>query len=84
VNARPRTTSTAKELFRQALWLAEQLEMRPLVARYRLGLGRLHGRVGQLAAARAELEAALLLFRSMGMDTPARWAEAELAGCGVS
>jgi hypothetical protein len=37
-----------------------------------------------LAAARAELEAALLLFRSMGMDTPARWAEAELAGCGVS
>jgi hypothetical protein len=33
-----------------------------------------------LAAARAEL----LLFRSMGMDTPARWAEAELAGCGVS
>ena len=36
-----------------------------------------------MTAARSELETALALFRSMGMDTPARRAEAELAGCVV-
>ena len=55
--------------------------MRPLVAQCHLGLGRLHRRAGRVTAARSELETALALFRSMGMDTPARRAEADLAGC---
>jgi tetratricopeptide (TPR) repeat protein/transposase-like protein len=67
--------------YRQALDLAEQLEMRPLVAQCHLGLGRLHRRAGRVPAARSELDTALALFRAMGMDTPMRRAEAELAGC---
>jgi DNA-binding NtrC family response regulator/tetratricopeptide (TPR) repeat protein len=70
-----------EDAYRQALDLAEQLEMRPLVAQCHLGLGRLHRRAGRVTAARSELETALALFRSMGMDTPARRGEVELAGC---
>jgi predicted protein tyrosine phosphatase len=80
----PGAIQTGGEVYRQALDLAEQLEMRPLVAHCHLGLGRLHRRVGQPTAARAELEAALALYRSMGMDTLASRAEAELAECVAS
>jgi tetratricopeptide (TPR) repeat protein len=79
----PGAIQTGGEVYRQALDLAEQLEMRPLVAHCHLGLGRLHRRIGRSAAARAELDAALALFRSMGMDTLASRAEAELAECVV-
>jgi tetratricopeptide (TPR) repeat protein len=74
-------TTAAGEAYRQALCLAEQLEMRPLMAHCHLGLGRVHRRVGQPMAARAELEAALALFRSMGMDALVSLAETELAEC---
>jgi DNA-binding NtrC family response regulator/tetratricopeptide (TPR) repeat protein len=77
----PSGLQTGEAAYRQALDLAEQLEMRPLVAQCHLGLGRVHRQAGRVAAARAELDTALAMFRAMDMDTPARRAEAELAEC---
>jgi tetratricopeptide (TPR) repeat protein len=77
----PSDTQAGENAYRQALELAEELEMRPLAAQCHLGLGRLHRRAGRVAAARAALDTALALFRAMGMETPATRAEAELAGC---
>lgn len=54
--------------YRQAAALAAELEMQPLVARCRLGLGVLHAKAGEHEQAETELAAARRLFRSMGMD----------------
>jgi class 3 adenylate cyclase len=58
----------AEALYRQAHAAAEALGMRPLVARCRLALGRLLARAGSPEGARAELDAAALLFDAMGMS----------------
>ena len=58
---------TALEHYAQSLALAEELKMRPLVARIQLGLGRLHRRVGIRAKAEEHLGAALTLSREMDM-----------------
>jgi hypothetical protein len=59
----------------EALAIARELEMRPLEARTRLVLGRLHGEAGRRASARGELTRAISDFRDMRM-TPWR-AEAD-------
>ena len=41
--------------------------MRPLVAHCHLGLGTLYAKIGQPAQARAELSAAIALYRAMEM-----------------
>src|SRR5262249_16483571 len=46
----------AEALYREAHVAAEARGMRPLVARARLGLGRLHGRLGRRVEARKEIE----------------------------
>jgi tetratricopeptide (TPR) repeat protein len=48
----PPDTTGAEESYRQALALAEELEMRPLAARCHLGLGRLYRLSGQRQPAR--------------------------------
>jgi phage terminase small subunit len=53
--------------YRQALALAEELGMHPLQAHCHLGLGTLYSKGGQREPARAELAAALALYRAMGM-----------------
>ena len=53
--------------YAQSLALAEELKMRPLVARVQLGLGRLHRRMGIPAKAEEHLGAALTLSREMDM-----------------
>jgi tetratricopeptide (TPR) repeat protein len=53
--------------YRQALALAEPRGMRPLVAHCHLGLGTLYAKIGQPAQARAELSAAIALYRAMEM-----------------
>jgi class 3 adenylate cyclase/tetratricopeptide (TPR) repeat protein len=63
--------------YEQVRGQAAKLEMRPLLARCHLSLGQLYQRGGRLAAAREHLNAAVALFREMGMR---RWlAEAEVA-----
>jgi tetratricopeptide (TPR) repeat protein len=53
--------------YRQALTLAEELGMRPLMAHCHLGLGILYSRIGRREQARTALSTALTLLRSMGM-----------------
>jgi tetratricopeptide (TPR) repeat protein len=65
--------------YRQALTLAEELGMRPLQAHCRLGLGTLYARIGRGAQARAELTAAIDLYRAMDMTFWLPQAEAALA-----
>jgi class 3 adenylate cyclase/tetratricopeptide (TPR) repeat protein len=52
---------------RQALALAEELGMRPLVAHCHLGLGTLYAKAGQQEQARAELSTAIAIYRAMAM-----------------
>jgi len=56
-----------KHHYRQALALAEELGMRPLVAHCHLGLGTLYAKTGQREQARAELSAAIEMYRAMDM-----------------
>jgi tetratricopeptide (TPR) repeat protein len=69
----------ADAYYRQALALATELGMRPLVAHCHLGLGALFGKVGQQDPARAELSTAIELYRSMEMVFWLPKAEAALA-----
>jgi predicted ATPase len=63
----------------EALALAEELGMRPLVAHCHLGLGTLYATTGQHEQARAELSAAIDLYRAMEMTFWLPQAEAALA-----
>ena len=67
VAARSGLTERAEGHYRDALALAEELEMRPLVARCRQGLGRLYAHVGKYDQARDHLGAAIAMYRDMGM-----------------
>jgi class 3 adenylate cyclase/tetratricopeptide (TPR) repeat protein len=63
----PRELEAIERHLRASVTLAEEISMRPLVARGRLALAELHRRAGHAAAAAPELEAATALFRQMGM-----------------
>jgi class 3 adenylate cyclase/tetratricopeptide (TPR) repeat protein len=65
--------------YRQALTLAEELGMHPLLAHCHLGLGTLCAKTGQREQARAELSAAIDLYRAMDMTLWLPQAEAILA-----
>jgi class 3 adenylate cyclase/tetratricopeptide (TPR) repeat protein len=65
--------------YRQALALAEELGMRPLQAHCHHGLGRLYGQTGRGEEARAEVSAAIVLYRAMDMTFWLLQAEATLA-----
>jgi tetratricopeptide (TPR) repeat protein len=60
--ARPDPT-TARRSFEQAVVLAEELAMRPLVAHCHLGLTKVYWRTGQRAQARAHLSTAMTMYR---------------------
>jgi tetratricopeptide (TPR) repeat protein len=72
-------TEQAEAHYRQALALAEELGMRPLVAHCHCGLGTLYAAIGQREQARAELSAAIELYRGMEMQFWLPQAEATLA-----
>jgi hypothetical protein len=64
--------------------LADDLGMRPLAAHCHLGLGTLYARTGRLEQARAELSAAMALYRAIDMTFWLSRAEVALApadGC---
>jgi tetratricopeptide (TPR) repeat protein len=65
--------------YREALALAEELEMRPLQAHCHLGLGKLYRQIGRLEEARSELSTAVTMLREMEMTFWLPDAEAELA-----
>ena len=74
----PLEVEAAESAYQQALTLAEELGMRPLLAHCHLGLGTLYTKVGRLAQAHAALSTAIELFRSMEMTFWLPQAEAML------
>jgi tetratricopeptide (TPR) repeat protein len=75
----PPESDQAEAHYRQALTLAEELGMRPLVAHCHLGLGRLYAKIGRREQARAELSAAIALYHAMDMTFWLPHAEVTLA-----
>ena len=63
----PPEVAEADARYRQALALADELGMRPLVAHCHRGLGTLYAATGQWEQARAALSVAIDLYRAMDM-----------------
>jgi class 3 adenylate cyclase/tetratricopeptide (TPR) repeat protein len=63
----PLERDQAGDYYRQALALAEELGMRPLLAHCHLGLGMLYRKMGQRGQARTALSTAVALYRDMEM-----------------
>jgi tetratricopeptide (TPR) repeat protein len=78
-HADPPDVAQAETYYQQALALAEELGMRPLVAHCHRGLGTLYATTGQREQARTELTAAIALYRAMEMTFWLPQAEAALA-----
>jgi class 3 adenylate cyclase/tetratricopeptide (TPR) repeat protein len=74
----PPDAETAEEHYREALALADELGMRPLVAHCHLGLAKLSRRTGKREQAQEHLTTATAMFREMGMTYWLEQAEAEL------
>jgi len=70
---------TAEAHYRQALALAEELGLRPLMAHCHLGLGRLYRRAGTRQQAREHITTAGTMFGEMDMRFWLEQAEAEMA-----
>jgi class 3 adenylate cyclase/tetratricopeptide (TPR) repeat protein len=75
----PLDIDEAANHYRHAHALADELEMRPLVAHCRRGLGTLYAKIGRVEPARSELSAALALYRAMEMTFWLPQVEATLA-----
>jgi tetratricopeptide (TPR) repeat protein len=75
----PPEAEQAETHYRQALALADELGMRPLVAHCHLSLGTLYATIGQPAQARAALSSAITLYRTMDMTFWLPQAETALA-----
>ena len=67
VTARRDPPKHADGHYRDALTLAEELGMRPLVAHCHLGLGKLYRRTGEREHAQEHLANATTMYREMGM-----------------
>jgi tetratricopeptide (TPR) repeat protein len=78
-HAVPPDAGQAAACYQQALAMAEELGMRPLVARCQHSLGELYCQLGQGEQARMALSAAIALYRSMDMTFWLPQAEAALA-----
>jgi class 3 adenylate cyclase/tetratricopeptide (TPR) repeat protein len=78
----PPDAEAAAAAYRQAITLADELGMRPLTAHCHLGLGTLYARTGRPEQARAELSAAMELYRTMDMTFWLSRAEAALTQVG--
>jgi len=74
----PPDVATAEGHYRQALALADELSMRPLVAHCHLGLGKLYRRTGDFVRAREHLTTAATMYREMEMQFWLEQAEAEM------
>ena len=81
-HAEPPDVEQAENCYRQALVLADELGMRPLVAHCHLGLGTLYRKVGRDEQAQSELTTAAELYRAMEMPYWLARADAALAAVG--
>jgi tetratricopeptide (TPR) repeat protein len=79
----PPASEDAMAHYRQALALADELGMRPLVAHCHLGLGRLSRRTGKREQAREHLTTATTMYREMDMRYCLEQAETELTELGA-
>jgi MalT-like TPR region len=75
----PPDVALAEAHYQQALDLANELGMRPLMAHCHLDLGTLYAKINCPEPARAELSTAIELYRSMDMTFWLPQAEAALA-----
>jgi class 3 adenylate cyclase/tetratricopeptide (TPR) repeat protein len=73
----------ASTRFREALMLAEELGMRPLIAHCHLGLGRLYRKTGKRDQAREHLTTATTMYREMDMRFWLEQVKAEMQGSGM-
>ena len=78
----PPEVELAEDHYHQALALADELGMRPLVAHCHRGLGTLYAATGQREQARAALATVIALYRAMDMTFWLPQAEAALAQVG--
>ena len=80
IHARPGSPDShgGQAFYQEALALAAELGMRPLVARCHLGLGRLYRQAGQGASAKEHLGTARTMLAQMEMGFWLEQAEAEL------
>jgi tetratricopeptide (TPR) repeat protein len=62
--------TTARQSFEQALALAEELDMRPLVAHCHFGLGKLYRRTSKREQAQEHITMATAMYREMHMGRP--------------
>jgi class 3 adenylate cyclase/tetratricopeptide (TPR) repeat protein len=76
----PPEVEQAEIHYHQAINVAEELGMRPLLAHCHLGLGTLYTKMDRREQARAELSSAIELYRAMEMTFWLPQAEATLAG----
>jgi len=76
----PPNFDQAESRYRQAMALAEELGMRPLVAQCHLGLGRFYRRTGKRQQAQEHLTTAATMFREMDMRFWLEQAEVALRG----
>jgi tetratricopeptide (TPR) repeat protein len=74
----PPDVDRASQHYQQAIALASELAMRPLVAHCHLGLGKLYGRTGQRESAQEHLRTATTMYREMDMRFWLEQAEASL------
>jgi len=75
----PLDIGKAEDHYRQALALAEELGMRPLIAHCYVGLGKLYRRTGNREKAEEHLTTATAMMREMEMGVWLEKAEAELS-----
>jgi tetratricopeptide (TPR) repeat protein len=75
----PSDAEQTESHYSQALALAEELGMRPLMAHCHLGLGTLYAKLGRQEQAHAALSAAIELYRAMDMTFWLAQAEAAKA-----
>jgi tetratricopeptide (TPR) repeat protein len=63
----PPEVEQAEAFYRQAIALADDLSMRPLLAHCHFGLGILYNRIGRPEQSHTELSAAIEMYRAMAM-----------------
>jgi tetratricopeptide (TPR) repeat protein len=76
----PAEAEQAGDAYRQALVLATELGLRPLVAHCHLGLGKLYRRTGKREQAQEHLRTATTMYRDMDIRSWREQAEVEMGG----
>ena len=82
VSAREASFDAARQAYEQALALADELSLRPLIARTHFDLGRLQRQLGHLGDAEDHLARAIVLFADMGMRSWLELSQPELKALG--